>query len=81
MRKKKTISKLETREKNTEKKQIEHITNEKRKLIRNIIKEIFPKLKKVTSLYPMVSLKERQMETKRKQVAILLLKHSSSKMH
>ena len=50
MRKKRLLVNWKAREKNTEKKQIEHITNEKRKLIRNIIKEIFPKLKKVTSL-------------------------------
>ena len=50
MRKKRLWVNWKAREKNTEKKQIEHITNEKRKLIRNIIKEIFPKLKKVTSL-------------------------------
>ena len=50
MRKKRLLVNWKVKEKNTEKKQIEHITNEKRKLIRNIIKEIFPKLKKVTSL-------------------------------
>ena len=44
MRKKRLLVNWKAREKNTEKKQIEHITNEKRKLIRNIIKEIFPQV-------------------------------------
>lgn len=80
MRKKRLLVNWKVKEKNTEKKQIEHITNEKRKLIRNIIKEIFPKLKKLTSLMSNGLLKSKA-NGNRKQAAILLLKHSSSKMH
>ena len=51
MRKKRLLVNWKAREKNTEKKQIEHITNEKRKLIRNIIKEIFPQVEESHKSY------------------------------
>ena len=66
MRKKRLLVNWKVKEKNTEKKQIEHITNEKRKLIRNIIKEIFPKLKKVTSLMSNGLLKSKGNGNKKK---------------
>ena len=66
MRKKRLLVNWKVKEKNTEKKQIEHITNEKRKLIRNIIKEIFPKLKKVTSLMSNGLLKSKANGNKKK---------------
>ena len=64
MRKKRLWVNWKAREKNTEKKQIEHITNEKRKLIRNIIKEIFPKLKKDYPLFHIIRRKKNKMSWK-----------------